>query len=122
MPLINEALAQEQHFRSIVFRGCCQLLMIRRLQPAFHPHAESTILELHRHVFALQRTCPRQTLYAMTNLSRHIKVLDLSVYATPSILQDVLSRQLFVNHAVTLNPYETLWLTAPETAFTTVIP
>ena len=116
MAAITRALEREHHFRSIIFRGYCHLLRMRRIQPAFHPHAESTVMDLDRRVFAIRRNSSQQTLYALTNLSPHVTVLRLADHAVPPTMRDVLSRRLFETHAVPLQPYQTLWLTAPTTA------
>lgn len=117
MPSIIQAFENEHHFRTMIFRGCCRLLEVRRMQPAFHPHAGSAVLDLDRRIFAIRRDCSQQTIYALNNLSPHITELNLTGFASPSALRDVLSRQLFEIHSVVLQPYQTAWLTAPETAF-----
>jgi len=93
-----------------VFDGLCRLIRVRTAQPAFDPGAAMELLELDPRCFAIRRTCRRQTLLALCNVSRDRFEVDLPGGAWV----DALGGDGSSCQCVRLEPYQAAWLTEVE--------
>jgi len=103
-------LADPRSFRAKVFSGYRRLLAKRRVQPAFHPNASFEILEADPRVFAIARKCPRQEIYALTNVCSKPVSLSLSKVGIPQGLPDLLTERIAASETLNLEPYQVVWL------------
>jgi sucrose phosphorylase len=99
-----------------VLRELTRMLAIRSEQPAFHPDAPQQALAMSDDVFALVRTAidGRQTLLHLSNLThRPVEVRGLPSPFDRTASRDLLAEDgtLFPAGRVTLEPYQTRWLT-----------
>lgn len=96
------------------------LLEARVAEPAFHPAAEQTVLDLDRRVFALLRSpAEGPPVLTIVNLSRDSVHLDVGlqrIRMTGGELAELISRQSIAapsgQLAIELAPYQVLWLRA----------
>ncbi|MBL8062158.1 MAG: sugar phosphorylase [Anaerolineales bacterium] len=93
-------LADEHSLRFNVFTKYSELLKIRSSSPAFDPHGEQKIMDLHPAVFAVERTSP----------DGEVRVLCLH-----NVSQDTVSFSVSGN-TITLGPYQVLWLKKADPA------
>jgi hypothetical protein len=86
------------------------MLAVRRSQPAFHPNAGFDAFSLDRRVFGVRRFTQNEEVYALTNVGDETVTLSLASLGSAPNLTDLLTRSVFRREAITLNPYQTLWL------------
>ena len=103
-------LANPQSIRSQVFRAYRKMIHVRRHQPAFHPGAGMQVHSLDDRVLTLQRSCPDQTLFALTNLSDEDLTTTLPDIEKGMVLSDLLTGRRFEAEFIRMSPYEVLWL------------
>jgi glucosylglycerate phosphorylase len=103
-------LANPNSERARVFGTFRDMVCVRMRQPAFDPHATARVLQFDDRVFALQRVGQDQTLITLTNLSADHLAVPLGEEYAASELRDCLSGRMISGDAVTLSPYEVLWL------------
>jgi sucrose phosphorylase len=102
-------------FRTKVFFPYLELIKIRKQQPAFHPNAAFEILDLDAGVFAIKRSSENQVIYALTNISsREIRV-DLTAEKIAETTLDLIAGETVGADALTLKPYQFVWLTTDST-------
>ena len=99
-------------FRYSIFHRYCQLIRVRRQQPAFDPQASSKVLDLGPSVFALCRHSANQTLWALTNVSAKPRQVALPVAGRS--LVDLLDGACWPSHRIPLGPYQYRWLTVSD--------
>lgn len=93
-----------------IFHPYIEMIRLRRKQPAFHPNADFSVLELDRRVFGIRREGGGQVVLALVNLS------DQPVTVSPSAGQGEQMIDLFSSHRMTaggqmmLAPYQYAWL------------
>lgn len=97
-------------FRSRVFSAYRAMIAVRGAQPAFHPKAEFDVLEVDRRVFAIARHGGGQRLIALTNIASDDVTVDVGALAAGPT-RDLISQRVFAPGAVTMKPYDVLWLT-----------
>lgn len=108
---IQAQLADPHSFRAQVYGALARLLRIRTAQPAFHPNAAQTALDVGSDgVFALLRTSDDQRILALYNVGDTPQVVGLTPYFEGAV-QDLISGQRY-DDAVSLEPYAVVWLTA----------
>lgn len=105
---------------SQVARGMRRLVRRRVAQPAFHPNAAQTVLDLGPQVFAVLRAREGvQRVLALTNVTdQPVRVKVPAADLGPSVVwRDLLSRARYQAHAdvlsVALPPYGIAWLSSP---------
>ncbi len=103
-------LANPQTIRARVFQAYRKMIRIRLHQPAFHPGADMRVYHLDDRVLTIHRFCQDQTLYALTNLSAERLTIALPIAEKDLVLTDLLSGGRFMAEAVSMSPYEVLWL------------
>jgi len=117
---LEDELADEGSLRSRIFRGLCRLLAIRTENPCFSPRAVQRVLESPSGVFALVRELPgtRQSVLCIHNVSYHKEEIKLDISNTglvtsPELHDLITGRQMTGGEilALTMAPYESLWLT-----------
>jgi sucrose phosphorylase len=108
-------LANPQTFRSQVFQAYRKMIRVRAHQPAFHPGAGLQVHYSDDRVLTLQRSCPDQTLFALTNLSAEKLTMTLSDIEKGIVLRDLLTGRRFGAESIRMSPYEVLWLEAVQT-------
>jgi sucrose phosphorylase len=104
-------LASQTH-HATVFARLKHLRAVRARQPALHPDAAQTLVDLGPHLFAIQRRGDGQTLLALHN------VTDRPVKVAAHVLPDARVRRNVVasteisgsSRSITLAPYEVAWI------------
>ena len=106
---IEAQLEDSGTLRSRVFAALSRLIRLRRVQPAFHPHAAFRILDYGDSVFAIERIASvgAQRLLCMFNLTDKSMQLESDDDIAGS---DVLSGRDVSSSGIELGPYEILWL------------
>jgi sucrose phosphorylase len=97
-------------FRAKVFFPYLHLIKSRIRQSAFHPNAGFEILDMDPKLFAIKRTSPGQTIFAITNISSGPVRTSLSDYTSEEHLSDLLTGEPFDTAAIELSPYRYIWL------------
>jgi glucosylglycerate phosphorylase len=105
---LQQELADQKSLRSKVFRRYCQLLLARRSTPAFHPHGQQKILDLHPSVFAIERISPdhKSRVLCLHNVSQ--KQIAFSTNYTSA--KNLFTGQSLQVSKITLEPYQILWV------------
>lgn len=120
---IDQLLAELDDSRSRrhhVFQALTRLLEIRQSQPAFHPNASQTVLDLGPHCFALRRQAVdrSQELVALFNITGTPQTIPTSALpcAAGHPLTDLLAGNSPLPPAenISLLPWQYRWLTAPS--------
>ena len=110
---VHAELDDPKSVRASIFYPYLEMIGVRTGQPAFHPAASMQVLTLDDRVFAVIRVCPQQTLFAVTNFSAADLTLNLPIENTSDPLIDLLGGERFEDGSISLNAYQTRWLT-PE--------
>lgn len=120
---LESTLADPHSSHARVLSGYLHLLRQRRTHPAFHPNAVQEVLSLHKAVFILLRTAPRENrqMLCLVNCSNESIQLDILLKqlasAAPVSWRDLLHgddyRVQNERLQILLHGYQTLWLTAP---------
>jgi glucosylglycerate phosphorylase len=98
-------------FRAKIFFPYLKLIDIRRKQPAFHPNATFDILAIDSKIFGIKRSCPEQTIYALTNISSQEMSVSLAEYERFSPLKDLFTGRIFESASIPMNAFQSVWLT-----------
>ncbi len=106
---IEEELADENSFRSMVFRPYIEMIKMRKKQSAFHPNAGFAILELDSRVFGIKRYSQDQLLYALTNVSN--EEVTVALKNVPYLMKNLFTGEKVSTNAIVLKPYEFAWIT-----------
>lgn len=116
---LEDLLADASTATARVFFEYRRRLLLRRTQPAFHPEAAQQVLALGDDLFGVRRTAVGgvQVLTAVHNFTPFHTTLLLSDIGLPNaaVVDDLLTgkRQLPDAGAITLDPYQCLWLVNP---------
>jgi glucosylglycerate phosphorylase len=105
-----ETLEDARSFRAAVFFPYLHMLKVRRSHPAFHPNAGFDVFSLDHRVFGVRRFTPNEEVYSLTNVGDETVTLSLTTAGSAPKLKDLLSRSIVRREAITLAPYQTLWL------------
>ena len=73
-------------------------------------HADLQVLWLDDRVFCVRRMKSDQTIFALTNLSADHLDIDVGAEIAAKELRDLISSRKVKTNAVTMVPYEILWL------------
>jgi glycosidase len=103
-------LADQRSIRARVFQPYRNMIRVRIRQPAFHPGSGAQVHHLDDRVLTIQRTCPNQSLFALTNLSADRLTVRLPDTKTDATLTDLLSGRRFSAGSVSMSPYDVLWV------------
>ncbi|MBW1982617.1 MAG: sugar phosphorylase [Deltaproteobacteria bacterium] len=101
-------------FRAKVFFPYIHMIKTRKGQEAFHPNASFEILDLDERLFAIRRSSKKQTIYALTNVSAASVQLSLADFDVPDEMLDLLTRKNMKTGALTLGPYQYVWLSSTD--------
>jgi sucrose phosphorylase len=113
-------LGDQSSLRHQVFSRYTQLLQARRGSSAFHPHGEQQVLDMGEGIFALLRLSPggSERVLCLHNISdqpQRVKVETTEVFGLfARRVADLITNQGLddlSSPALTLTPYQTLWLT-----------
>jgi glycosidase len=96
--------------RAQIFHPYRRLIGLRRRQPAFHPHAGCTVLELSPRAFVIRREAADQTLWALTNVSPRPLVHDGRHLHLPPGLVDLWTGAIWKGGALRLEAHQFMWL------------
>jgi len=107
---ILQQLKDPETFRHKIFFPYIELIKTRKKHPAFHPNASFKILEINPRVFAIERYCESQTIYALTNISSEHVSVSLSGDKVLHKMKDLLTGKRFNTKSFVLNPYQFIWL------------
>jgi sucrose phosphorylase len=109
---LEAAMADPDSVPARVYNAYRQLLVARREHPAFHPNGVQRILDLGSAVFTLMRTAPdeSETLICLHNVTGETQEVALPQDATVRPLWGILTDRIYDQEAVTLAPYQILWL------------
>ena len=108
---VAKELADKRSLRARIFYPYLKMIRIRTRQPAFHPAAVMQILNIDDRVFAVKRSCPKQTLFAVTNFSAGHLTFALPAVKDSTLVLDLLNDERFAAGAIPLPAYQTVWLT-----------
>jgi glycosidase len=113
---LNQLLNEPTSATSEVFHELIRLLKIRANHPAFHPDGQQTILSLGDSCFAFIRVAPNdsETIVCISNVTGEKK----PIYIHDALLKNVINSINIINNkkvqlenqAISLQPYETVWL------------
>ncbi len=105
---LQNELADENSLRSRIFAKYSQLLNTRSSTPAFHPHGEQTIMDVHPSVFAIERISPDgiSRVLCLHNVCDQI----ISFPTKHKSAVDLFTDQAIQASNVTLQPYQVEWL------------
>ncbi|MFC1877754.1 hypothetical protein ACFL2E_10875, partial [Thermodesulfobacteriota bacterium] len=103
-------LANPKTIRARVFQSYRDMVRVRLRQPAFNPGAGTLVHHIDKRVLTVQRVCPEQTLYALTNLSDDNLAMTLPNVEHDLVLTDLLGGRRFTAEDIHMAPYEVLWL------------
>jgi len=108
--IVATELANPSSIRARVFQSYLDLVRVRVRQPAFHPGSGTQVHHIDDRVLTVQRFCREQTLYALTNLSDDTLTMTLPNIENGLVLTDLLGGRRFNAEAISMSPYEVLWL------------
>ena len=111
---VAKELSDPDSFRFRVFHSYMEMIRVRRSQPAFHPNAAFRVLRCDSRVFACERRCEEQTLFALANLSPESVVVDLSAETGGESYYDLFAEKELKVRDMELKPYRYLWLSRRE--------
>lgn len=98
---------------SRVFKALCDMLLIRKHQPAFHPSARQKVISLQENIFAVKRISKDNNtqILSVSNVSKDKTTLDISNILSQDDYIDLLSGDEMAKPlSIPLNPYQTRWL------------
>jgi sucrose phosphorylase len=110
---LEAVLAELEDARSLraqIFHPYRRLIALRRRQPAFHPNAGCTALEISPRLFALRREAAHQTIWALTNISPRPLVLDRRRLDLPPGLLDLWTGATWKGGSLRLEGHQFMWL------------
>ena len=110
---LTERLTDGNHFTSEIFTELKRLIRIRISQPAFHPDAGQEVLDLGNAFFGIKRSYQsNDKLWSISNITSQKQAFTLSreIFPNQSLTDLTENKTYKVNQALTLNPYQTLWI------------
>lgn len=105
---LQNQLADETSLRFKVFTRYAQLLKARSSSPAFRPHGEQRILDIHPSVFAVERTSPDGNSRVLCFHNVGLQPISLSTNSGSAI--DLFTGQELQGSTITLEPYQVRWM------------
>jgi sucrose phosphorylase len=104
-------LASQTH-HATVFNRLKHLLAVRARQPALHPDAAQTLVDLGPHLFAIQRRGNGQTLLALHNVTDRPVKIAAHVLPEARVPRNVVASTEISgsSRSITLAPYEVAWI------------
>ncbi len=102
-----------ESLRTNIFFAYCELIKIRRGQPAFHPNAGFEILDAGSKVFAVKRSCKEQEIVALTNIVRQPQRVNLKGLGSGSAVRDLITGETMAHGPFELGAYQYMWLSKP---------
>lgn len=115
---VEAALSDPDNVRHQVFRRLVSLIRLRAQQPAFHPNAMQSVLQLGESLFGVERTSldQSQTILAIASLTDVPQTLNTVSLDLPrgSYWTDLLGDQAWDDTPVeiVLTPYQCIWLSS----------
>lgn len=109
---LNEQLQADTH-TSRVFNKLVSILRIRKSEPAFHPSAWQEAISLSESLFVVRRTSRDKydQVLSVSNITRKPVDVDLSpIFKNQSFIDLLTGNKIHNNLAISLNPYQTMWL------------
>ena len=106
--LLQNELADEDSLRSKVFTRYCQLLKARSNSPAFHPHGEQKILDIHSSVFAVERISPDNEAHVLC--LHNVSNQEIAFTTDYESATEFFTGQEIRDSKITLEPYQVLWM------------
>ena len=113
---LDEVLNNEQSLQAAVLAGYKQLLKIRKQQPAFSPNCQQSVIDTEcNQVVGFQRKTQHesqrnQEITVLANVSNDSQLLSCESLGISSVQTDLLSEKTFQNE-ISLEPFQTVWLT-----------
>jgi sucrose phosphorylase len=107
---LETALRSPDSFRSRIFAPYSHMIRVRRQQPAFHPNADFTIMDLGAPVFGIKRSTDSQTIWAVTNITGTPAPIDLTSFGASGPLRNLITGETTRRMAFKLDPYAFIWL------------
>ncbi|MBI5944923.1 MAG: sugar phosphorylase [Chloroflexi bacterium] len=105
---LQNELADENSLRSKVFVRYSQLLKARGNIPAFHPHGEQKILDVHPAAFAVERISPGGESRALC--LHNVSAKEITFATGHVTAMDIFTDRLLQASTVKLEPYQILWM------------
>jgi sucrose phosphorylase len=105
---VESELRDPQERRHHVFKRLKQLLQVRSASSAFHPQGAQQVLALSDHIFAVERTSAAEQMLCLHNVTSQPQTIQLVSKWQAAI--DLVAARPLVDNAVTLAPYQVLWL------------
>jgi sucrose phosphorylase len=108
---VINALHDPSSFPARVFSAYLKLIRLWKQQPAFHPGATFSILDVDPGVFAIRREGRGQVLYALTNVTATHRTIALERLGIGPLATDLVSGLSIETAGWTLAPYQYAWIT-----------
>jgi sucrose phosphorylase len=110
-----DKLINSSNNHSSVFQELKRVILIRKVQPAFHPDSDQLILDSGDTFFVLIRRSlnPGQTIYSISNLKNSEQCFPVkTIKFHKKRLKDLLTDCIYntSDNSILLQPYQTLWL------------
>ncbi len=113
--LLDAQLRGGAGLRAEIYFPYREMIRIRRSQPAFHPNAGFSVVDLDPRLFAVLRTGAGQRLLAVTNLSAESAVLVPGNAGVAGDGQELISgKGLRARDPLTLAPYGVAWISTAQ--------
>ncbi|MEA3503619.1 MAG: alpha-amylase family glycosyl hydrolase [Bacteroidota bacterium] len=112
---ITQKLSSNTHHK-IVLNELIRRIKIRKQHPAFHPESKQHWLNIKDEFIAFKRESDQEDILCISNVTNSHQTLDLS---STNPAEDILSEEKFGRGyiAISLKPYETIWLKAEHNSF-----
>jgi sucrose phosphorylase len=110
---LRRILDDEDSAQRLVFDGYLRLLSVRTTQPAFHPDAEQTVVDVgHEAVIAFTRTSQdgSQRVLVLANVGSRSVDVDLAPLGDLPVERDLLSEKPVSGGRFRVEPYDIAWL------------
>jgi len=127
LDVLEQQLADKESRRNIIYNQYTDMIKKRRKEPAFHPLAEQTIIEMGDAIFALKRTSRdnRESILAIHNVTNKSQTLHLDISKSKGNQRDNRKTKVVINDILNenvikiskqgaffleLKPYQFVWL------------
>ncbi len=108
---LEEELNDKSSFRSNIFYSYCDLIRNRIQQPAFHPKADFTVLNVEPRLFCIERKNEQQRIICLTNVTDQEITLSFEKEEFKPCNYDILLDETVKNDQLHFKPYQSRWLT-----------
>ncbi len=105
---VERELHDPHSLRAQVFQRLKHLLQVRSTSSAFHPQSAQQVRALSDHVFAVERTSAAEQVLCLHNVTSQPQTIQLESQWQSAL--DLVAAGKRVNRAMTLAPYQVLWL------------